>query len=416
MGRAKNIRALMTSDLVENYFKSIGIRRAKSQAVFEKHGRQRFGKAFEQLRFIVAQRESGVESDPYEIKNSSLDLSLYVGEYHTSGMWREFASWLVRENLPSPSEVLDLGCENGVLTCFYASPWPDAKVVGVERSQAAVSAAGELAKRLGLANVSFERADARHFLDANPGRFQIILATLVMHEFLKGPAARKPFKWDGEYERIEDVILMDADLHAVEALKAVGKALADDGLLISLDRSPNLASKWWYAQCVEKAGMKVSLTRCHSIECQGVAGSEIFPITVSRFAREGEPKTTPAEIVSLSSFREFSALKMHFREDLADTFVRSIGPAEIMFDAVCEYLDGSGIRTIRLLKAPALLVLHDFTNHGYQTASIAPLVALPEVLGQCRAITSQLEAHCTVQQTVTDAAKLWLSRLDYPIE
>jgi hypothetical protein len=78
----------MTSDPVESYFRSIDIRRAKSQAVFEKLGRKRFGKTFEQLLFIVAQRESGVEIDPYEVKNSSLDLSLYVGEYHASGMWR----------------------------------------------------------------------------------------------------------------------------------------------------------------------------------------------------------------------------------------------------------------------------------------------------------------------------------------
>jgi hypothetical protein len=273
-----------------------------------------------------------------------------------------------------------------------------------------------LAKRLGLGNVSFEQTDARHFLDANPSRFQIILATLVMHEFLIGPVARKPFAWDGEYERIEDVILTDADLHAVETLKVVGAALADGGILISLDRSPHLASKWWYGQCLEEAGMKVSLTRSHSIECQGVSGSEIFPLTVSRSARKGEQRTTPAEIVSLASFRELSALKMHFREDLADAFVRSIGPTEIMFDAVCEYLDGSGIRTIRLLKAPALLVLHDFTNHGYQTASVTPLVGLPEVLSQCLAITSELEAHCTVQKTVTEAAKLWLCRLDCPTE
>jgi SAM-dependent methyltransferase len=219
----------MTSDQVERYFTSIGIRRAKSQAVFEKQGRKRFGKTFEQLLFIVAQRESGVEIDPYEAKNSSLDLSLYVGEYHASGMWREFASWLVRENLPAPFEVLDIGCENGVLTCFYAILWPNANVVGVERSQAAVSAARELAKRLGLGNVSFEQADARHFVDANPGRFQIIFATLVMHEFLNGTATRKPFAWDGEYERIEDVILTDADLHAVETLKAARRCADEHG-------------------------------------------------------------------------------------------------------------------------------------------------------------------------------------------
>ena len=87
-----------------------------------------------------------------------------------------------------------------------------------------------------------------------------------------------------------------------------------------------------------------------------------------------------------------------------------------MFDAVREYLDGSGIRTIRLLKAPALFVQHDFTNHGYQTVSIAPLVGLREVLSQCLVTTSELEAHCTVQETVTEAAKIWLCRPDCPTE
>ena len=83
-----------------------------------------------------------------------------------------------------------------------------------------------------------------------------------------------------------------------------------------------------------------------------------------------------------------------------------------MFEAVCTYINGSGIRTIRLVKAPTLLVLHDFTNHGYQTACLAPLVALPEMLQHCAAIASELEVHCTVQESVTEAAKRWLVRLD----
>jgi SAM-dependent methyltransferase len=211
-----------------------------------------------------------------------------VSEHHASNVWREFASWLVNEDLPPPSDVLDLGCDNGVLTCLYATLWPKAKIVGVERSAAGVAAARELAKRLGLRNVSFEQSDARRFLDANMGRFQIITATLVMHEFLAGTRGRKPFAWEGEYELIEDVTL----------------------------------------------------------------SGERFPLTVARRARETDKKTTAAEIVSLASFKELSALNMKFQEDLADTFVRSVGPTEIMFNAVCEFLDGSGTRTLQLLRAP----------------------------------------------------------------
>jgi SAM-dependent methyltransferase len=330
-------------------------------------------------------------------------------------VWREFASWLVNENLPSPSDVLDLGCENGVLTCLYATLWPDAKVIGLDRSAAAVVAARELANRLGLQNVFFEQSDARRFLEVNVGRFQVITATLLMHEFLEGTHARKPFTWETEYTRMEDIALTGADLYAIENLKAVGKALSSGGTFISLDRSPYLATRWWYTQCVEDAGLKVSMARSYVIESSGPAGAERFPLTVARLPREDDQKTTPAEIVSLATFREVTALNMRFQQDLADAFVRSIGPTEVMYEAVCEYLDGSGIRTIQVLWAPTLLVVHDFTNHGFRTAWIAPLVALPEVLSQCNDLASELEAHCMVQKSVTEAGKLWLSRLDYQV-
>lgn len=234
-----------------------------------------------------------------------------------------------------------------------------------------------------------------------------------MHEFLAGTHARKPFTWQSEYTCMEDIALTGADLYAVENLKAVGRALSAGGTFISLDRSPYLATRWWYTQCVEDAGMKVSMARSYVIECSGSSGVERFPLTVARRAREDDQKTTPAEIVSLATFREVSGLNMRFQEDLADAFVRSIGPTEVMFEAICEYVDGSGIRTIRLLKAPTLLVVHDFTNHGFRTAWIAPLVALPEVLSQCNDLALELEVHCMVQKSVTEAGNLWLSRLDY---
>ena len=190
----------MSLELVENYFKSIGMHRPKSDGVYVKQGRKRFGKPFEDLTLVIGSRANGIEIDPYELKNSSLELSLYVGEHHTSPMWREFASWLVRENIDKPSHVLDLGCENGVLTCLYGSLWPDAKVIGVERSPAAVACARKLAASLGLQNVCFEYADARGYLGENAGRFQIIIASHAMHEILEREGARKPFQWKGEYE------------------------------------------------------------------------------------------------------------------------------------------------------------------------------------------------------------------------
>jgi hypothetical protein len=98
---------------------------------------------------------------------------------------------------------------------------------------------------------------------------------------------------------------------------------------------------------------------------------------------------------------------------MADVFLRSLGEQEIMFEAVGEYVDGSGIRTIRLIKTPALLVLHDFTNHGFSTAFIAPLVGLAEMIVHCQKLSSDLEQHCVVSAGATQAGRQQLARLDY---
>jgi hypothetical protein len=208
---------------------------------------------------------------------------------------------------------------------------------------------------------------------------------------------------------------MDADLHSVETLTAVGGALTADGILISLDRWPHTATKWWYTQCLEEAGMKVSLARSYLIETSNPGGVEHFPLTVARRAREHDLRTTLAEIISLASFKELSALNLHFEQDLAEALVRSIGPTEIMFEAVCE--DTSGIRTLQLLKAPTLLLIYDFTNTGFRRAWIVPLVALPEALKRCDDLISEWEKHCTVtvrKKSLTEAAVSLLARLDYP--
>ena len=46
--------------------------------------------------------------------------------------------------------LLDLGCGDGFLTCFYASMYPQAAVMGIDVDADAVAHASDLAGRLGL--------------------------------------------------------------------------------------------------------------------------------------------------------------------------------------------------------------------------------------------------------------------------
>ncbi|SCY34277.1 class I SAM-dependent methyltransferase [Microvirga guangxiensis] len=399
---------------VEEFFKAAKIGRPKSEAIFEKNGRKRFREAFDELMFVIQARVEGADLDPYDLKNSSLELSLYVGEYYASNMWREFAQWIAKENLPAPNEVLDLGCENGVLTCFCAALWPNAKVTGVDASAPAIAAARELATRLGLSNITFEHSDAPEFLAGSAGRFDVIVATMFMHEFLHTKGGRKPFLWGEHPESLEHVRLTADDQSVIQSLSTTAAALNEGGLLISLDRSPTSASMWWYAQVLEKAGLKVSLSRSYVLEVQGPSRLETLPLTVARKRREGDTETTPEEILSLATFRKISEMSLHLKEMVADVFVRSLGPTEILFEATADYIDGSGTRILRLMKTPTLLVVHDFTTLGYQEAFIAPLVALPDILSNCVQVATALQEHCAVIGDLTEAGKVWLSRLDAP--
>jgi hypothetical protein len=210
----------MTERDIEDYFATIGVGHPKSEAVFIRKGRKRFGDTFDKVMSVIVQRGAGNKVNPYDLKNASLDLSLYVGEHYASETWRALAQWFVREQLPAPERVLDLGCENGVVSCLLATLWPQSQILGLDRSGHAISAARELAARLGRKNVTFEQSnDARQFLARNPNTFSMIVASLVMDELLESPNARKRFHWNEPYGELEDIRLSQMDEYAISMLK-----------------------------------------------------------------------------------------------------------------------------------------------------------------------------------------------------
>ena len=363
---------------------------------------------------MIAARSGGIIESPYEIKNSSIDLSLYVGEQFNSGIWRAFASWLVGEELPIPRTVLDIGCENGILTCLLASMSPASKVIGIDCVEAAILAARELAARLKLENVTFEKIDARQFLTKHMGNFSIITAILSMHEILKFPGGRTPFHWEEPYWSLEQVRLTSIDHPVVAFLEQVRSALTPSGLFISLDRSPSSATTWWYAQCLQEAGVRISFRRSSRVDAKTTYGAEKFPIIVAERTSKVPTQVNPDDILSLMSLEALSELRVVFENDVEDLFIRGLGHTEVMFEANAAYINNSGIRRLRLLRTATFLVLHDFTDHGYVKASLAPVVRLGDVIAECQSIALDLEGVAKVTASITDAGRVTLERFDYP--
>jgi len=73
----------------------------------------------------------------------------------------------VMRYLPDNGRYVDLGCNTGVLTTFYAAQRPAAQFLGVDRVPAPLKVARKDASALGLQNVKFDVADALRVI---PGR------------------------------------------------------------------------------------------------------------------------------------------------------------------------------------------------------------------------------------------------------
>jgi tRNA G46 methylase TrmB len=97
----------------------------------------------------------------YALKNKSLEFSIEISSQYNGRFYAGFLDLVSGLSFePAPATILDIGCDNGILTAFYAEHFPNAKVLGIDRCKEAIAAAESLNDRLGLTNLSFAHADA----------------------------------------------------------------------------------------------------------------------------------------------------------------------------------------------------------------------------------------------------------------
>src|SRR2546430_11861330 len=83
--------------------------------------------------------------------------------------WARF--WILRQRfldeigqyLPAEGAVLDLGCGFGLFSLYYAATGPRRFLRGIDVNARRIALARRAAARLGIDNVAYEVADARHF-------------------------------------------------------------------------------------------------------------------------------------------------------------------------------------------------------------------------------------------------------------
>jgi SAM-dependent methyltransferase len=162
---------------------------------------------------------------------------------------RRFAD-LAAAHIGESDEVLDLGCGPGEVTCELARRRPDSRFLGVDHSAEALARGEQLAGRLGLTNIRFERHDLEryepsgrvalvtmfdafhHLLD--PAGFVRRIGRLCDRFFLIEPAGN----WMGQWQKTLDVDWLSEALFVIRDRLEYQFDLAPVGLARSTPALP----------------------------------------------------------------------------------------------------------------------------------------------------------------------------------
>lgn len=237
----------------ESYLRAVGIGGCQDRKVFGERLRKKHGPIAEQVAAAISAREEGEEVDVYALKNHTLALSIDVTSQYCGQMYTEFLRWFLGAKFPKPRSLLDVGCDNGILTCFYASLYPEAEVVGVDKCKQGIACALELAGRLHLRNVRFEVRDLQNLKGVFPDQsFDLIVSTTVFNEVLRVP---EHLPEDSDWS-MDAIRIGPGDTDAVDLVTDLARLLhSEAGIWVSMERWLDASSLAWWIRLINEAGL-----------------------------------------------------------------------------------------------------------------------------------------------------------------
>jgi len=243
-----------TPDVVKAYFNAVGIMAWLPEVDFEQTLSQRFG--FEATEYLAAtKRETYTSKQAASLKAGNLELALAVRSQFDGTRYEEYFSWFTAANLPQPKRILDVGCDIGITTCFYATLYPQATITGIDSCREAIKCAQKLAAKLHLTNVEFIEADVLRLPAGLQGqKFDLVCSTLVADDRMYGP----PYYAFSVEDLLAGQSSIAVDEGGVKYAQALAGLLADDhSKLLSFEETftPHYLASWLDA--LREAGIYV---------------------------------------------------------------------------------------------------------------------------------------------------------------
>lgn len=154
---------------IKEYLSQVGIRKITEldTALIETFGKKDGEEHIERLAELFGHSEERLmygtgetvylhrQEELVDYLNQNLQMSLLAASFYDRVFFRRVMEYLLRFDTFWAGDIVDIGCGNGILTCFLALQHPDSFVTGLELSRNAALVAEELAGRLQVGNICF---------------------------------------------------------------------------------------------------------------------------------------------------------------------------------------------------------------------------------------------------------------------
>jgi SAM-dependent methyltransferase len=212
-----------------------------------------------------------------------------------------FGEWLTQAimDLPSGSQVLDIGTGNGTLLNLVAAQRPDLVFVGIDINASSLEVARADAKRLGVSNVVYQLIESLdQFLEATTPQFACVITCRLLHE----------------YQRIVDAPWVDPRLdtfpQSKQLIPEINNALQIGGRWIAIERIPHVRAQIQFARDVSVQGLSYRKGSLERLAICDLEGPEMLPVIIFERTKDAV-LPTPLEVIQHRVIKQHANAVLH---------------------------------------------------------------------------------------------------------
>ncbi len=285
---------MIAYEQVEEYMKEVGLKYIKTPNDFIAGLAYKTDKQYAQdMAQELNARGEGAPVDNarfYELKNRSLDGSVYVSAAFDGGVFRHIGNLVIDHGALLGDTVLDLCCDCGIVTCFMAKQFPEKRFTGIDINESAVNNAGELAQRLGVTNAEFICADV--FALPLDGAYDTVTSFRSLLDACE--METQGLNFVGNREEREA-----SYQHAFSRFaEAVAKHLKEDGNFISVERYTAEYGWLGWMQALSAVGIGMNTPLCSTMQAMDISGTKEYSVTFAGKQYDGSASDTFNAVLS----------------------------------------------------------------------------------------------------------------------